>query len=215
MSRSFLQPKWKNTGLSEYRFEQLHEYFINRRVLDLGCAVGHKRPNWMHQMIQQSALYLKGLDIDCEAVAQIREKGFNVVCGDAQNFELDEKFDLIHAGELIEHLDDLRGFLSSCKKHLTPNGLLLITTPNAMRFANMVYTILGGLEVNKQHICWFCDKTITTLLNRNGFDVVLLDYLEHESRGFTRKLTSSLLRFLMPKRVAWNTMMVLAKGIGD
>lgn len=214
MSHSFLQPRWKNTGLSEYRFEQLQNYFVNKRVLDVGCAVGYKKPNWMHQLIQEKALYVKGIDIDSSAVNEIKARGFNMECADAQNFQLDEKFDLIHAGELIEHLDDLHGFLSSCKRHLSIGGELLITTPNGMRIVNFIYSLFGGLEINKEHICWFCDKTITALLNRNGFDVTSLGYLKHESRGLTRKLTSSFLRIFLPNRVAWNTLIVLAKVSG-
>lgn len=41
-----------------------------------------------------------------------------------------EKFDVIIATELIEHIDDYDSFFSNCKKLCKKNGIILITTPN-------------------------------------------------------------------------------------
>ena len=37
----------------------------------------------------------------------------------------------VFAGELIEHLGNVEGFLSSARRHLGPGGQLVLTTPNA------------------------------------------------------------------------------------
>ena len=211
MKRSFLQPKWKNTGLLHFRFKKVEPYIKGKKVLDIGCAVGFGKPNWMHSMIAEKAVSVKGIDIDKSAVEKIQAKGYDVALADAQDFQLDEKFDVIHAGELIEHLDNFHGFLQSCKRHLAAGGILLITTPNAMRFGNFVYSYFGGLDVNNEHTCWFCEKTITSLLARNGYEIVMFDYLEHGTRSKLRKFVGNAIRALLPKRMAWNTIMVVTK----
>jgi 2-polyprenyl-3-methyl-5-hydroxy-6-metoxy-1,4-benzoquinol methylase len=212
MKKSVLQPKWENTGLSKYRFEQLKDFFANKRVLDVGCAGGYGKRNWMHEAISKTASYTKGIDISESVVKDASSKGFNVQFGDAQNFSLNEKFDVVHAGELIEHLDNFHGFLQSSKKHLSPDGILLLTTPNAMRMNNFIYSMLGGLEVNAEHTCWFCEVTITQLLERNGYKVERVDYIKHQPKSAIRKMISAVIRAVVPDRVAWNNIVVVAKA---
>lgn len=212
MKKSVLQPKWENTGLNKHRFEQLKVFFVNKRVLDVGCAGGYGRPNWMHEAISKTALYTKGIDISEAVIADAKSKGFNVEFGDAQAFSLNEKFDVVHAGELIEHLDNFHGFLQSSKKHLAPDGILLLTTPNATRMNNFIYSLFGGLQVNAEHTCWFCEKTITTLLIRNGYKIEKFDYIKHRPKSLLRRMISAVIRAVVPDRVAWNNIMVVAKA---
>ncbi len=210
MSKSFLQPSWVKSTKST-RFRQLQRFYTDRDILDIGCAVGYKKEDWMHKHIKGVARSIYGLDLDKASVEDIRRMGFEIEQGNAQNFQLGKKFDLIHAGELIEHLDNPGGFLDSVKVHLSDDGVLLMTTPNALRISNFIYAATGGLKVNAEHTCWFCDTTITTLLERKGFEVVELGYLKHETFGFFRKVMLSLRAMVLPTRVAWNTLYVVAK----
>lgn len=47
-----------------------------------------------------------GLEIDEESVKKLKSEGYSVLQGDAQNFDINQKFDVLVAGELIEHLDN-------------------------------------------------------------------------------------------------------------
>ncbi|QOI97871.1 MAG: class I SAM-dependent methyltransferase [Flammeovirgaceae bacterium] len=210
MPTSFLQPSWVKSTKST-RFQQLKKFFNGKDVLDIGCAVGYQKDDWMHKNIVSVARSVYGLDLDNDSVEEIRRMGYAVCQGNAQNFSLDRKFNLIHAGELIEHLDNPGGFLESVKEHLTEDGVLLITTPNALRVSNFIYAATGGLKVNVEHTCWFCETTIATLLERKGFEVVEVGYLKHETFNWLRRMLLSLRALLLPDRVAWNTLYVVAK----
>ncbi|MBL7858468.1 MAG: class I SAM-dependent methyltransferase [Cyclobacteriaceae bacterium] len=210
MSNSILQPSWTKSTKST-RFRQLQKFYDGKDILDIGCAVGYKKEDWMHKNIKSIAKSIYGLDLDQESVNNIKQKGFDVSQGNAQNFELNRKFNLVHAGELIEHLDNPGGFLESVRKHLTDDGVLLMTTPNALRISNFIYASTGGLKVNAEHTCWFCETTITTLLERKGFEVVEVGYLKHETFNFFRKFVLRLRALVLPDRVAWNTLYVVAK----
>lgn len=165
----------------------------------------------MHKNIKSIAKSIYGLDLDKESVNEIKNMGFEVEQGNAQNFDLNKKFNLVHAGELIEHLDNPGGFLESVKRHLTEDGTLLLTTPNALRVTNFIYACTGGLKVNAEHTCWFCETTLATLLERKGFEVVEVGYLKHETFNFFRRVMLAVRTLILPDRVAWNTLYVVAK----
>lgn len=210
MKNSVLQPSWIKSTKST-RFNQLKHYFLGKDVLDIGCAVGYQKEDWMHRHIVEKAKTTYGIDLDKDAIDDIKKMGFDVEYGDAQNFNLDRKFNLIHAGELIEHLDNPGGFLDSIRNHLTEDGQVLLTTPNGLRISNFIYASTGGLKVNFQHTCWFCEYTLKTLLERKGFELVEVGYLKHETFNFFRRFVLKLRTLLLPDRVAWNTVYVVAK----
>lgn len=210
MAHSILQPSWVKSTKST-RFVQLERFYRDRKILDIGCAVGYQKDDWMFRNIKAVAKSIRGIDLDAESVSKIREMGFDIEVGNAQSFDVNDTFDLVHAGELIEHLDNPGGFLDSAKKHMATDGRLLITTPNALRISNFLYAATGGLRVNAEHTCWFCEYTLKTLLERKGFEVVEYGYLRHTTFNAVRKTLLALRSMVLPDRVAWNTLYVVAR----
>ena len=210
MKKSFLQPSWVKSSKTA-RFNQLQPYFMGQDILDIGCAVGYRKEDWMHKNIKEVCKSILGLDRDKEAVKEIKAQGYNVEYGNAQNFELAQKFNLIHAGELIEHLENPGLFLQSARRHLSSEGRILLTTPNALSIVNSLYAATGGLKVNSEHTCWFCEYTLTTLLERMGYEVIEVGYLEHETFNTFRRTFLKMRKFILPTRVAWNTLYIVAK----
>lgn len=180
----------------------------HKKVLDLGC-VDHSENNcrskyWLHKAIKISASSLIGLDYYSQGVKKLKDQGYNVVEGDAQSFEFDEKFNIVTAGDLIEHLTDLDGFLTSVIKVLDDGGKLVITTPNPWCWKYALYHLLYGklVPVNPEHVGWFCLQTLENLGLRYGFTIV-----EHEysSRRFYEKLIP------LPKHLKHTTLGVVFK----
>lgn len=210
VKKSFLQPDWEKGNKSE-RFDQIKDFFVQKEVLDIGCTNGYHRKDWIHRQIVEVAGNTIGLDIEVSRIEEMQAEGFQVMEGNATDFNISKTFDVIHAGELIEHLDNFHGFLSSCHKHLNDDGLLIITTPNALRITNFLYSLTGRLLVNAEHTCWFCETTLSTLLTRNHFTPILIDYLRHSSYSPIRKQLSNMVRILLPDRLAWNTLLIVAR----
>lgn len=211
MAGHALQPKsWTSAG-HRHRDERIGGYLRGRRALDLGCVSGEKKGLWLHAELASVASVV-GLDLNAAKVQRANEKwGTDVRVGDAQSFDLGETFDVIHAGELIEHLDNPGGMLSSAAKHLEPGGLLVLTTPNPFAFSNFVYRIGGKPKVNREHTCWFCEDTIRSLLGRFDFEVVEVDYLPHDTPGRVRAFVARAVRVVLPRRLKWNTLLVVAR----
>ena len=130
------------------------------------------------QSTKESASKVVGLDYYKEGVEEIRKKGFDVIYGDAQNFSLNEKYEVITAGDLIEHLPNLEGFISCLKKHLSPDGKVIISTPNPWCWKYMMAHLLKPKmsAVNKEHVFWLCHQTLENLFARYDLEIFELKY---------------------------------------
>jgi SAM-dependent methyltransferase len=145
-----------------------------KRVLDIGC-VNHtlstrQAQHWLHGILRERAAYLVGLDYEKEEVEELRKEGYNVVCADASDFELNDRFELIVAGEIIEHLTCPGKLLACAKRHLAPQGKLVLTCPNANNILFFLENCLLGRERdNIDHTCLFTPATMSVMLRKCGY----------------------------------------------
>jgi SAM-dependent methyltransferase len=108
---------------------------------------------------------------------------------DAESMRLNERFDLIVAGELIEHLSNPGLFLERAREHLKEGGRLILTTPNPWdwtRFARAVIR-LPSTPI-QDHVCWYDKETIRNLANRYGFKVERVEFVPRLPNSGERKV---------------------------
>lgn len=211
-SRHPLQPKDWKSGSHADRFARVRRYVDGRAVLDIGAGSGIDRPDWMHALVASAARETVGVELDDSLAERARAKGYDVIAADAQTMELGRTFDVVWAGEVIEHLSCVGGFLDAARRHLDRGGLLVLTTPNAFAVSNFVYRIGGRPRVNKGHTCWFDEVTLSQLLARHGFEVVEVSYVGHSTPGRIRALLARAVRSTLPRHLAENTLLVVAKN---
>ncbi|MEO6325388.1 MAG: methyltransferase domain-containing protein [Thermoanaerobaculia bacterium] len=168
------------------RLAFLDEVCRGRSVLHLGCT------NWpytasmldagslLHLRLGRSAREVWGLDSDPEGLRALASAGVaNLVQGDAESLAscaLDRTFDVVLAGELIEHLSNPGLFLKGVRRFLGKDGRLVLTTVNAycgFRFAQYFFRGRGGTAepVHPDHVAYYSYRTLTHLLAREGFVV--------------------------------------------
>jgi 2-polyprenyl-3-methyl-5-hydroxy-6-metoxy-1,4-benzoquinol methylase len=165
-------------------FDIILPYIKDKEVLDIGCVNHDSKlkddPLWVHGFLKRHSNVL-GVDILQEEVEKLKKDGYNVICGDAETMDLGKRYDVIVAGELIEHLSNQGLFLNNCKKHLTTNGLLILTTPHTfnLRYSIMnLFLLRDNPKVCQEHTCQYSPQTIRELLERNGFDIVKIGYFD-------------------------------------
>lgn len=216
-TKHLLQPKWsRHSGASiAYRFEAARPYLSGKAVLDLGSASGHGRKDWIHGLITSAADSTVGVDLNENSVNAARAGGYDLIRGDIETVRLDRRFDVVFAGELIEHLTNFRALFETARHHLRNDGVLILTTPNAFGFSNFVYRLGGKPSVNRDHTCWFCEDTLRQLINKCGFDVVEMKYLEHGSPNRARATVANAMRAVLPGRLAWNTLFAVARPVAS
>jgi len=192
------------------RFKLIKPYIENKTVLDIGCCGSrYKLEGWLHLNIKKSSKNVFGIDKSKECIEFLREKGYDVEVANAENFHLNQKFDVIVAGELIEHLSNFQGFLNSVRKHLKEDGLLILSTPNMFYFREILFLILKGYPtVNPEHTCWFDEVTLQQLLGRFGFSVEKIMYTT-EIKYNKLKLKDAILylieRLILYKKLKYGT----------
>ena len=150
-------------------------------VLDLGCVMhdpqSYRSKYWVHKALLGACKSVVGMDLSKEGADFLRGKGYQVLHGDAQDFSLGQKFDVIHAGDLLEHLEDFSGFFECCIQHLRRDGRIIVSTPNPWYWRNIIKSILY-MEVsnNPEHTCWLCPRTLRQLAKRHGFELQEIEF---------------------------------------
>ena len=116
-----------------YRYRFATRFVRNKRVLDVACGDGYGT----RALLQAGAASAIGVDISQETCSAARAKhGIDARPGDAQDMPLpDHSADVVVSFETIEHVEDPERFLDEVLRVLTPQGTLIISTPDKTVYA--------------------------------------------------------------------------------
>lgn len=150
----------------------------DKKVLDAGCYNG-----------KYSEIFLKndnevyGIDASRDAIEEANKRGVKATVGNLEaRFPFDDKtFDVVHAGEVVEHLYDTDIFISECRRVLKAEGLLIVTTPNTLSLPRRILYLFGNgrfFEASNTfsteqkavgHIRFFTKKLLKRFVESKGF----------------------------------------------
>jgi 2-polyprenyl-3-methyl-5-hydroxy-6-metoxy-1,4-benzoquinol methylase len=142
-------------------------------VLDVGCGTGA----WLQRLHNRGFTNLHGTDID---TAQFELRAVPVFENDlnAEKWILTpERFQLITAIEVIEHLQNIQNFFRNIHRCLDTQGLCLITTPNVHSLhARLRYFLTADMKQfgkigDPTHLFPLLGATLQRLTERHGFYV--------------------------------------------
>lgn len=174
----------------------------NQSVLDIGCfdetALSKRETeHWLHGRIAQQARHVIGLDSSHLIPAKGLRTGetSTIFRGDGVELTPDiikNNFDIIVAGEFIEHIENPLYFFKNIKNFF-PGRTLVISTPNGACFANTLLGTIGREVQHPDHLHNFTFKILNTLCMRAGFqDWEIIPYQFYatemilQSRGMRR-----------------------------
>jgi 2-polyprenyl-3-methyl-5-hydroxy-6-metoxy-1,4-benzoquinol methylase len=169
------------------RFDLIRPWIEGKDCLDIGCvahSVDQMRTMkqldaWLHGRLKTVARNLVGIDTSQEGINEMKRRGYNVLLMDGEKISLEQQFDVIVAGELIEHLSNPGLLLDGCKKCLKTSGHLILTTPNVYGLTQVIRFFKWGntpRNVNREHTHWYCPVTMKQLLKRHGFKIERILY---------------------------------------
>lgn len=145
------------------------------KLLDVGCGAGI----FLDQIRRETNLVAYGIDISGGAVAVARKWfDLDIRQGDVRNAPFPPAtFKAITLLDVIEHLLDPLGVLSSLHALLVEDGYLIVKTPNYRpdkfafaRFVSRFMESRGFLHV-PSHTLFFDQDNLSHLLSRTGFVV--------------------------------------------
>jgi len=148
-----------------------------RRVLDIG-VVAHtmryvERKDWRHALVARRAAYCLGIDILADEIERLRAAGYNVRIADATSDEdLNERFEVVFVGDVIEHVDNPVRLLAFARRHLLPEGVVLAATPNpfSRKFFRQ-FARDGTMVTNLDHVAWITPSMALELGRRAGLEL--------------------------------------------
>lgn len=193
------------------RMAWLLERCAGKRVIhvgfaDTGCRSAQDRAGqWLHARLLEVTSELVGVDTDMAGIAAATAEGFEVYqadCTDAQAVSAlqIEPADVVLAGEVIEHVGAPGPFLGALLKLCKPDGVLIVTTPNAYGLVNVAASVLRRVEINHpDHVVMFTWRTLTELMRRSGWQPCeTVTYLPSvRQRGTTSRVEVAALRVLI------------------
>ena len=185
------------------RVDFIKEICRGRKVLHLGCTnypyTGDAIANEMllHFELEKTASEVVGFDLDPRGLEILRSKGSsNLFVADLEQLEkvsVEDTFDVIIGGEMIEHLSNPGSFMNGIRRFMRADTKLVITTVNAycaMRF--LIYGLRGkggrNEPVHPDHVSYYSYKTLNLLLERHGLAMNEFYFYDigNEHRPFNR-----------------------------
>lgn len=176
-------PKLSYVSSEEWILKQCKD----KTVLHLGCAGDSTLQLGQEACLQfqlsKVAKKILGIEINKDSLKKIlpfcpESDTVKYIIGNVEQLDKlnikEEKFDIILAGSIIEHLSNPGLMLNSvrpfCHSGVENETHLLIITPHVwglLQFLRVAFT--RNEAVNPEHSCWFSIPTLTELCSRYGF----------------------------------------------
>ncbi len=189
-------PTLENTG-GELRYEfeidleadSVHASVVglageSRRVLELGCATGY-----MSEVLRARGCYVVGVERDPLMAEVAEQRCDRLIVGDLDLLDLaeelaGERFDVIVAADVLEHLRDPLQVLRSLRPLLAEGGYLVASIPNVAHGSVRLALLEGRFPyqerglLDRTHLRFFTRESFGQLLEDAGF--LISDMVRHE-----------------------------------
>lgn len=157
-------------------------------ILDAGCAQGT-----LALLLAEKGHKVQAIDIRpqfLEYAASRYERGdISFICGNVLDMKLDEKFDLIFANQIVEHMVYPLDLVRRLSCMLKPGGRLAMTTPNGRYVKNSLprFSELGdvvrysNLQFSADadgHFFAYRDKELREIFEKAGLSQIHVSFFE-------------------------------------
>lgn len=156
----------------------VHMVGRSRRVLELGPASGY-----MSQILRDRDCEVVGIELDPQLAVQAAEVCERVIVGDLDTLDLDaelgdDRFDVIVAADVLEHLRDPLAALRRLRRFLKSEGYFVVSLPNVAHASVRLALLQGHFQyrelglMDRTHLRFFTHDTITQLFDEAELAIV-------------------------------------------
>lgn len=147
------------------RLNIIKKYKKKGSILDFGCGTG-----WFLEGAKKE-FDVSGVEYSDTLREWLLEK-FNIKTYKDLNEIDNNKFDIITAFDVIEHVPDPLKLLDDLKKKLKPNGIILIFTPNVNSLGFNYLKNKNNLLCPPNHLFYFNKKSFNFLCKKIGLKII-------------------------------------------
>lgn len=174
--------------------KRMRHFKPSGKVLDIGCGPGH-----FVKAALESGYDSYGVDIIPSIVeAACEELSGRVFAGTLDSVaELQsQKFDVIFASHVIEHILEPVSFVQTMRDRLTEGGVVVLITPNIASWLSRLSRSRWVSYKIPEHVAYYNPSTIRSLFDRSGMETLAVDSAYQHYR--TPFIASKLRRLIHP-----------------
>jgi 2-polyprenyl-3-methyl-5-hydroxy-6-metoxy-1,4-benzoquinol methylase len=153
-------------------------------VLDIGCSSGV----FGERLIQEKNCTVDGIEIDSGDIKEARKKLRNVhkLNVELDDLSIEERYDIIFMGDVIEHFAKPIEALMKLKKLLNSTGSLVFSIPNITHMSVRLMLLRGNIEYGKTglldetHLHFYNREEVYRVMNAAGLKITKFDYVERD-----------------------------------
>ena len=157
------------------RFDEIIRYLGNvsgKKILDVGASNGE-----FLYLLKNIGADTYGVEINTKTANAALKLGLNIFTGflEEANYR-DDFFDIVHLGDILEHVTNPRALLAECRRVLRPGGILIVRTLNMDCFwadtTLRLYRLFGipwSAVTPPHHLHFFTWDNLNQLLGQVGF----------------------------------------------
>lgn len=185
-------------GLIVNREEKIVELCKNNSVLHLGCAdypysvEQYRTGKLLHEKLKKVAKQLLGIDISQEGLDYLTSLGYsNLIKGDVEEIgkiEINEKFHIVVAGELFEHLSNPGKFFENVSTIMENDSIIIISVPNAHSLKGFIRVLFGRELLHPDHLTYFSPGTVEHLCKKYNYELLTYFYYLSESTNIIKSI---------------------------
>ncbi len=149
------------------------------RILDVGCQTGE-----MCAMLKRLGHAAYGIDADPAVINQARQRypdtSFELASAEDRLPYGAHEFDLVCAGDVIEHIRFTDVFVNELNRVLTVGGTLILTTPFHGRLKAALVAVVNfesHFDPEFPHYRFYTPRSLRGVLERRGFVVKSVSYI--------------------------------------
>ena len=179
ISRTDYVHRWSSLR-GQVRYDLLERISTDAKsILEFGCGEAPLGA----ALKQRQKCRVVGIELDADAAAVAQKRIDAVYRGDVREIVsiMDEQFDWIIGGDIVEHLDEPWSFLDDLRHVAKPGGHLLLSIPNLAN-ASLVNDLLHGRFdyvymglTCVGHLRFFTKQSLADMLTIAGWTVVAIE----------------------------------------
>jgi 2-polyprenyl-3-methyl-5-hydroxy-6-metoxy-1,4-benzoquinol methylase len=155
----------------------------SRAILEIGCGDGSTGA--YAKRLGRCGLYV-GVELFPEAAGIAATAIDRVYNANIESFDIPEppgSFDVLIAGEVLEHLVDPWAVLKRLRTYLRPGGLAMASSPNVAHHSTIrmllkgEWTLAESGRMDRTHLRWFTPRSYADMFRTCGFEVVSTESL--------------------------------------
>ena len=181
--KSTIEQRFKNVSSSK-TFNNIVEHLElnNKSVLDIECSYG--------EYLEHFGKGSVGLTISRKESEFGKERGLDIRYGniESEDLPIKEKFDVIFANNIFEHLYSPHKFLIDIKKFLKSDSVFILGVPCIPKIVFLLHIkkFKGSLAVS--HINFFTRDTLIKTVERSGWNIKFTRSFHFKNRFFDKIL---------------------------